>query len=326
MERTKLEKVLSSYQHIGNQIYNQASTTSADDLHATLRYFLIDMPVVPILLACHSLFAALSIYSLTRGRQFWLKSLVLTAFAAFGGSTLANLLSGSPAPLFTVSSNYMMAYIFAAWYIVNHSVVVRYIFSFRVTRALLAFGATAAKARSIMSFIDAFVPRFPTAPAGAVVLGGLAGSGGALFVTVEKMVQAGLHTPSEFSSPGWAFKSAYVAALVYYVGTDPVGWVAEKLSIHIGKVDREEMRFAVSLMLCTHAMLETLYGQHVNPLWAVERLLYALTGIRREIEQEGEMNFESSKVSVESSRGGEEKEEKKEFGAEGLRRRKLRMD
>lgn len=324
MQPSHVDRVLSSYQHIGDLVSSTMSKSSRDDVHNLLRYFLLDMPVVPVLLACHSLFASLSIYNLTRGRQFWLKSLILTAFAAFGGSTLANLLSASPAPLFTNSSNYMMSYIFVFWYLVNHSPLLRYIFSFRLPRALLAFGATAAKARAIMSFIDAFVPRFPTAVAGAIALGGLSGSGGSLFVTVEKIVQNGLDTPSEFSNPGWGFKSAYIAALVYYVGTDPVGWVAERVPFEWG-FQRDDMRFAVSFMLCTHAMLETLYGRHVNPVWGLERVLYAVTGVNGSTESEVCVDGTQTAAVVDGAEKVAGKVDAqstvKKFGANGLRRR-----
>lgn len=68
-----MDKVLSSYQHIGKTMFDLASSTSVEDAHGYLRYALVDMPVVPILLAFHSLFAAIAVYRLTGGRQFWLK-------------------------------------------------------------------------------------------------------------------------------------------------------------------------------------------------------------------------------------------------------------
>ncbi|CDF77481.1 unnamed protein product [Chondrus crispus] len=283
MQREHLDKVLSSYQHIGNVVYDMTTSSSARDAHSLLRWFLLDMPIVPFLLAFHCTFAALNIHRVTSGRQFWLKTLVLTTFAAFGGSTLANVLSGQPAPLFTVSSNYMMSYVTIAWYVINHSRAARAVLSFRPVLAVLAFGATAAKVRSILSFMDGFVVRFPDAVLGAVVLSGLAGSGGALFVTLEKIVQDGLQTSSDFSNPGWSFKSAYLAACVYYVATDPVGWIAAHAPFATVTFDKEEVRFAVSLALCTHAAFDTLYGRHVNPLYLVEEVLCALTGVRKPI-------------------------------------------
>lgn len=207
-------------------------------------------------------------------------------FAAFGGSTLANVLAGQPAPLFTVSSNYMIGYIIVAWYVINHSSLIRRIVSFRPFTALLAFGAMAAKARSIFSFIDTFVVQFPGAMAGAIALGGLSGSGGALFVTLEKKVRLGLKTPSELSSPGWGFKSAYVAAAAYYVATDPDNWFKEATIPILYRARRDEARFVISALLSAHAALETLYGKHVNPLYLVEQILYRLTGLQRDISDE----------------------------------------
>lgn len=134
-------------------------------------------------------------------------------FAAFGGSTLAAILSGAPVPLFTHASNFMIAYITLAWYLVDQSLPLRTLLRTRPLNAVIAFGATAAKSRSIFSFIDAYVARFPGIIAGAIALGGLAGSGGQLFISVENKVRKGFRHPSEFSSPGWGFKSAYLAAL-----------------------------------------------------------------------------------------------------------------
>lgn len=231
------------------------------------------------------------------------------------------MLSGQPAPLFTVSSNYMMSYIALAWYLVNHSTILRALLSFRPILAIIAFGATAAKVRSILSFMDSFVVRFPDAVLGAIVLSGLAGSGGALFVTMEKIVQNGFDTPSELSAPGWGFKSAYVAALAYYVGTDPVGWIAKHVPFEIVTIEREEMRFAVALALCIHAALERLYGRHVNPLYAVEEVLYALTGVRKIAQEQEVPAVPASPVEEEISKKGDKKTAK-DLQAEGLRRRK----
>lgn len=73
MERAHLDKVLSSYVNIGKTMFDKASNASMDDAHGFLRYFLVDMSVVPVLLTFHSFFAALAVYRLTAGKQFWLK-------------------------------------------------------------------------------------------------------------------------------------------------------------------------------------------------------------------------------------------------------------
>lgn len=202
-------------------------------------------------------------------------------FAAFGGSTLASLMCGEPAPLFTTGSNYMVPYVVIAWYIVNHSVPARYVLLLRPVRALVAFGAMAAKSRAIMGFVDKVAALWPDAAVGAVLLGGLSGSGGTLFVSVEKIVQGGLRTNSEFSAPGWGFKSAYLAAFTYYVGADPAGWIRRHVAVDLPFVDRDDMRFVVSMALCTHAALETFYGRHVNPVFFLEEIFFALTGVQK---------------------------------------------
>lgn len=323
MEREHIEKVLSSYQHLGNLAFTAFRSTSREDAHNYLRWFLLDMPVVPVLLACHALYASISIYKLTRGQQYWLKSLVLTTFAAFGGGTMSAVFSGLPAPLFTKGSNYMMSYLAISWYIVNHWTLMRNILMLRPVSAMLAFGATAAKARSIFSFVDTFVQRFPNATAGAIVLGGLAGSGGSLFVSVDKMVHNRFNIPSELSAPGWGFKSAYMAAGLYYIATDP-DFVLRGFSIPIAYVvNRDDARFWLSAALCFHAAAETLYGKHFNPMFWVESILYALTGVKSVPESVEVDDLSDSSVRIDGQK------EKNGNGAawadgtkEGMRRRR----
>lgn len=247
-------------------------------------------------------------------------------FAAFGGSTLANVLCGEPAPLFTTASNYMITYVTVAWYIVNHSVPLRYILFLRPVRAIIAFGAMAAKARSIMAFVDRVAKLFPDAVVGAIILGGVAGSGGTLFVSVEKIVQNGLHTPSEFSAPGWGLKSAYLASFLYYVGTDPAGWIGQNVPFEMIRVGKDEMRFAVCVGLCTHAMLETLYGRHVNPLYFLEEVFFAVTGVQKMTQESMVSGITSSSAESVASAGEhvvERPEDRAKNGitGEGLRRR-----
>lgn len=74
MDRSSLEKVLSSYQHLGNQAWSSAYAAFLnEDTHEYLRWFLLDMPVVPFLLAFHSLYAAIKVYGITPPRTHWLK-------------------------------------------------------------------------------------------------------------------------------------------------------------------------------------------------------------------------------------------------------------
>lgn len=277
-----MDKVLSSYYTLGTRALDIASTTSLNDAHDVLRWFLLDMPVAPGLLSFHCLFAAERVHALTGGRQFWFKSFVLTLFAAFGGSTLAAVLSGSPAPLFTTASNTMFGYITLAWYLMDQSRFARLLLRTRPFNALLAFGASAAKARTIFSFIDIFTENFPGAVAGAIALGGLCGSGGLLFISLEKKARRGFHTPSEISEPGWGFKSAYLVAALYYIATDPKGVLLRSQVPITYSIARDSARYALSLGLCCHAALETILARHVNPVYLVEKFLYALTRVRSE--------------------------------------------
>lgn len=215
----------------------------------------------------------------------------------------------------------MMSYITVAWYLINHSAPLRAVLSFRPVYAMLAFGAMAAKCRSILSFMDTFVARFPQAILGAIVLSGLAGSGGMLFVQLEKIVQDGLQTSSQFSNPAWSFKSAYIAAGVYYVATDPAGWIAEHVPFETITFPKDQVRFAISVALCTHAAFETLYGRHVNPMYPFEEILCAITGVRKPVLEDEAGHEEMSSSSKGSEFAGKKARERQERQSQGLRRR-----
>lgn len=277
-------KMLSSYQHLGTTAWRSIATSwrsaSIHDIPSFIHWVLIDVPVIPFLICFHVTFASISTYKAGASRHFWLKSFVLTLFAAFGGSTLSNVLSGMPAPLFTHSSNYMFGYVAVAWYIVNTIPFIRMILMFRPVAAILAFGAQAAKARTIFGFIDGFIIRYPRSAVGAVVLGGLAGSGGGLILGFERKLRLGKSSHSDFSRPGWTFKSAYLASLTYYMLTDQDSFLRDLFGWNI-VVAKDKARFFLALALCLHSAFEALIGKHINPLYFIETVIYTIMRLER---------------------------------------------
>lgn len=250
--------------------------TGYAEVHGWARHISLDLPVFPYLLFAHCLYAADRVNALTSGRQHWLKSYALTLAAAFGGSTLASVLSGRPAPLFTTTANMMLPMQALCWYLVNVVTPVRALLRLRLVSAVLVYFATAAKVRSIFGAVDGLVAAFPASWSGAIVLGGLSGCGGSLFVSLEKINQYGRGAPSELSAPGWPFKAAFLSSALYYIGTDPAGLVASAAGVKAFPWSRDEVCFAVSAGLCVHATLCTLGGATFNPLRPVEVLLSAV--------------------------------------------------
>lgn len=243
-------------------------------------------------------------------------------FAAFGGSTLASVLCARPAPLFTKSSNTMMVHITLAWYVINHSQMARAFLTMRPVSAVLCFTAMAAKSRTIFSFIDEYNRRFRHQAAGAVLLGGLAGCGGSFFMTIERIVQRGFAAGSELSAPGWGFKSAYIAAACYYLATDPHMIVRSWVVPLQYAVDKREARFWIALALCVHAAVESLIGRHINVVFVLEQVFFAVTGVRKHSEDE-----EEEEVAVDEGPNGRtpSEEVKRAWTARdmnGLRRRR----
>lgn len=316
--------------------YHKATTFVSPEMqhqmHSNLQWFLLDIPVVPVLLIFHTLFASVKVYELTPVRTFWLKSLILTAFAAFGGSTLAAMLSARPAPLFTSASDVMCLYLVASWFLVQHRLV-RLLLNSRVGMTVLSFGANAARARAIFRFMDEYMTRFPRCVSGAILLGGLAGAGGRLFVSLENIVQRGFAAPSEFSAPGWAFKSSFVAASAYYILVDDhdvffdMGFPSHWL------LDKSLAQYYISATLCFHAALETLLGRQFNPLYVFERVLYAITGLRQGVKMDMFDHSISSTLSddvsdapepVDTSNDNVQRPASDRPNAPGLRRRRRR--
>lgn len=270
-----MASVLSSYSHIGQQLYHTVATMSLTDIKIFLRFFLVHIPFSPVLLSFHCLNAALATHDLLPTTVHWLKSLVMTFVTAFAGATLAFTLSGLPAPPFTTKSDLMVLCTLSFWYIVHRSMTLRYFCQFRLCRAVIAFGATAARMRAMMAFMDLYVQRFPGVVTGAIICGGLAASAGLLCVSVEKIIQHGLQTRSEFSNPGWGFKSAFIAAACYFLLLNP----NESLPIQFLGISKQSVMFYMSLIFCVHAALDAAYGRHVNPLYWIETILLAVTGL-----------------------------------------------
>lgn len=277
-------RVLSSYQILGTRAYNGlASATSLDvsDAHDLLHHVVLHLPALPFLLACHALYVALVVRRITRGREFWLKSLILTVCGAFGGSTLSCVLLGEPAPLFTTASNVMFGYVLIAWWVVEVFPLLRHLFEFRVFMAMLTFFEMIVKGRNVLSFVDkvlgmGFEGGIGT---GTVILAGLSGTGGLLLITMDRKLKFGRAAgKGPFSEPGWGFKSPYLIAGIYYVGIDPFGWFADALGFKI-KVARDVAKFWLILGLACHATVETLINRNINPVYLVEQFLYAVSRV-----------------------------------------------
>ena len=66
-------QVLSSYENLENKTLQAIQAISFDDVPGFMRWFLLDMPVVPILLGFHTLFVADKIHQVTKGCHFWFK-------------------------------------------------------------------------------------------------------------------------------------------------------------------------------------------------------------------------------------------------------------
>lgn len=73
MEREHIDKFICSYQHLGLLAYDLVYSTTPIDVHHILRYVILEMPIVPILITFHVVYASLATYRVSQGRDYWLK-------------------------------------------------------------------------------------------------------------------------------------------------------------------------------------------------------------------------------------------------------------
>lgn len=105
-------------------------------------------------------------------------------------------------------------------------------------------------------------------------------------MTIERIVQHGFAARSELSAPGWGFKSAYIAAACYYIATDPHMILRNWFIPLQYAVDKREAKFWIALALCLHAGVESLIGRHINVVFVLEEVFFAVTGVRKYSESE----------------------------------------
>ncbi|KAL3159054.1 hypothetical protein ABBQ32_011052 [Trebouxia sp. C0010 RCD-2024] len=141
--------------------------------------------------------------------------------AAFGGGIVSSLLLQDPvqAPIAFFSSNYLGIVWSICWWLINYcpgDIVAS-------THALLPFKMLTKvclnilRAGQIASRVNLSVQKFPGVIAAPLLIGTLAGCGGKLLQDGVQMACGTLPGPSEVSSPGFASRTAFAGALVYYL-------------------------------------------------------------------------------------------------------------
>eukprot|EP00871_Galdieria_phlegrea_P003132 jgi/Galph1/381/GphlegSOOS_G5086.1 len=189
-----------------------------EPLFLKLAELLIQIPIFPWLVLVHVVNVSLKVAQLPGHNElYWLKSLVLSFMVAFGGSTIAHVLSGKPVPWVFSPNDRLILITFVGWWITNHMLFFQIISRWRIVKATIAAFAAVVKTRSIIQFIDQSQKWFSAGFIGTVVLGTISGSGGSLFLTMERKWRLGPGFLSELSKPTSNLKTAFYISLIYTI-------------------------------------------------------------------------------------------------------------
>eukprot|EP00188_Purpureofilum_apyrenoidigerum_P005801 Plantae.Rhodophyta-Purpureofilum_apyrenoidigerum.ctg7979.p1 GENE.Plantae.Rhodophyta-Purpureofilum_apyrenoidigerum.ctg7979~~Plantae.Rhodophyta-Purpureofilum_apyrenoidigerum.ctg7979.p1 ORF type:complete len:294 (+),score=41.91 Plantae.Rhodophyta-Purpureofilum_apyrenoidigerum.ctg7979:155-1036(+) len=268
------QKVMQSYM----KLWHKYKSTLPNAEYYAVRDTLIDLPPTALLYA-HCIFIIVALYPYTSSKHKFLKSIVFTFFVSFGGALVNAVLTATPSPLATEGANELVPVYLFVWWLVNCVPAVRYIFQLKLVYAPVVFLAHFAKVRAITATVHEVAARAPGGWAATILLGGIAGSGGVIFMDADKKFKLGPHTPSTFSAPEWGFKSAFLTAAVYYFLTDPHNLIVSY--IDLPDINVGDLKFFLSMFLATLAVIEVLFGRSFNVFHYIERGLINVLGLKR---------------------------------------------
>ncbi|GBF92452.1 hypothetical protein Rsub_04556 [Raphidocelis subcapitata] len=150
----------------------------------------------------------------------WLVHLVLTFCWGFGGGILSSLLIMDPkrAPIALFASNEVGLIYLACWWLVAYCPggLLERICGRWYVKTFTKSCTSLLRAGLIVARVDLACSMFPGVVAAPLVLGTIAGCGGKVIVDAIKFGWGAMTGAAEMSQPGFASRSAFVAAAAYY--------------------------------------------------------------------------------------------------------------
>ncbi|KAJ8900743.1 hypothetical protein NDN08_000044 [Rhodosorus marinus] len=230
-----------------------------------------------VLLVAHCLLMVVVVDKYTEGKHGFLKSIVLGFVMSFGGAIINAILTATPSPVSTEGANSLVPIFLLCWWLVNCTPVKK-ILQIRVVFAPIAVVATFARIRAISMTVDSVAKQVPNGWVAAIILGGIGGCGGLLFLDADKKFRTGFNAKSTFSSPEWPIKSAFLISTAYYVLSDPHKIIQSYVDLpHLQNAD---LKFALGAFLSAIAILELVLGRSINLFYYFERILVAVLGLQ----------------------------------------------
>mmetsp|Transcript_38011 Transcript_38011/g.151026 ORF Transcript_38011/g.151026 Transcript_38011/m.151026 type:complete len:242 (-) Transcript_38011:62-787(-) len=213
----------------------------------------------------------------TQGKHGFLKSIVLGFVMSFGGAIINAILTATPSPVSTEGANSLVPIFLLCWWLVNCTPVKK-ILQIKVVLAPIAVVATFARIRAISMTVDSVAKQVPDGWVAAILLGGIGGCGGLLFLDADRKFRTGFNAKSTFSSPEWPIKSAFLTSTAYYVLSDPHNIIQSYVDFpHLQNAD---LRFALGTFLSIISIAEMILGRSINLFHYFERILVAVLGLQ----------------------------------------------
>jgi len=230
-----------------------------------------------VLLVAHCLVMVVVVDKYTQGKHGFLKSIVLGFVMSFGGAIINAILTATPSPVSTEGANSLVPIFLLCWWLVNCTPVKK-ILQIKVVLAPIAVVATFARIRAISMTVDSVAKQVPDGWVAAILLGGIGGCGGLLFLDADRKFRTGFNAKSTFSSPEWPIKSAFLTSTAYYVLSDPHNIIQSYVDFpHLQNAD---LRFALGTFLSIISIAEMILGRSINLFHYFERILVAVLGLQ----------------------------------------------
>ncbi|KAK9806453.1 hypothetical protein WJX73_009380 [Symbiochloris irregularis] len=192
--------------------------------------------------------------------------------AAAGGGTISSLLlmDSKRAPVALFAENKVGVIWTVSWWLVNFFPyqLVRKIAVLLPVRVVLKVCLNSLRASLVAARTQLAADLYPGVFAAPLVLGTIAGSGGKFCIDILTGATGELKGPSEFTVPGFAVRSGFAGALLYYLSVTQWHWLSP-----------DEGRGLIVLLYVIHGLISDIAGRPLDFTLPIARLVAVAQGL-----------------------------------------------
>jgi hypothetical protein len=261
-------------------------------LYELVEYFmLLKMPNgMAIAIGCNALNGALTVQAMNAGKPplYWIHSLVLVVFTAFGGGLLAPILAGRPC--IPVANDLVIPLCVVFWYLTHHIPGLPKLLNFAPLKFVWTAGIGLFRAHAITNNVNATMavlaagPYYPIPLVGPILIGTCVGALGA-FLPFDK----GL-APIQ-NSCNWGIQAAFMTATFYHLMVnDQQGVLGTAMRSVMGNLSASTVLLIIAVLQVVHLELQWLLDPHCNLFVPVHKFLYMILNVKGPIRTPDEIN------------------------------------